>query len=495
MPQVDTITVANNTAVAPRSKPAARGSMRTLLLNLPYPDRIIRRYMCSYNAPNFLFPPLELISLGGILKDWEHDEVALYDAIAEQAGLTQTLAYIARYNPDVIISITGFEVFDHDMDMVTRIKEQFPDKTYMLFGHYATQFTQEIFDKVPVDIIIQGEPDMIFHQLYKKMKAGEPLDDLQGIAYRNEYGEVLIQKGDLRLPDPSQLPMPAYNLLNNDAYFEPFLPKPFGMIQTARGCPFQCTYCVKSFGTKLTTRTPEQIMEEIKELKRLYGIKSLRFIDDTFTAIPKRVIDICKLMIEEQVDLQWSCLSRADTMNEEMLHWMKKAGCQRIYIGVESGSQRILDFYKKRVDVKLAHDNIKLCEKIGIETTGFFIVGMPEETREDFEQSVEFAITSGLTFAVVFELTPYPGTPLFPQMKDQIDFNLMPYKNAYKDPAMTERYHQWEKEFYRRFYLRPSYIFKSALRVLKKPVETLSSGMKLLSFIIFPQRANRKDFI
>lgn len=493
--QSDQILVADSTDVSPRKKTVAKGSMRTLLLNLPYPERIIRRYMCSYNAPNFLFPPLELISMGAILKEWENDEVALYDAIAEKAGLKQTNEYIESYDPDIIIAITGFEVFDHDMEMVTRIKERFPDKTFVLFGHYATQFTEEIFEKVPVDIIVQGEPDLIFHQLYHKLKVGEPIDDVKGIAYRDENGKVIVQKGDLRLPDPSELPMPAYELLNNDAYFEPFMPKPFGMIQTARGCPYQCTYCVKSFGTKLTTRTPRQIVDEILELKRLHGIKSLRFIDDTFTVIPKRVIEICQLMIEEKVDIKWSCLSRADTMNEEMLHWMKKAGCERLYIGVESGSQRILDHYKKRVNVEEALKNIQACAKIGLETTGFFIVGMPEETREDFEQSVQFAIESGLTFVAIFELTPYPGTPLFPQMADQIDFNLMPYKNKYKDAEMSERYHKWEKEFYRRFYLRPSYIAQTAWRAMKKPVETLSSGFKLLSFIIFPQKANRKDFI
>jgi radical SAM superfamily enzyme YgiQ (UPF0313 family) len=469
--------------------------LRTLLLNLPYPTRIIRRYMCSYNAPNFLFPPLELISLGAILKEWEKDEVLLYDAIAKGADLKETNEFIAQYQPDIIIAITGFEVFDHDMDMVRGIKEHNSKAKMILFGHYATQFTQEVMERVPVDIIIQGEPDLIFAEAYKKIKAGESLEDVKGIAYRNKAGEIVLQQGNLRLPDPSVLPMPAYDMLEKDAYFEPFLPKPFGMIQSARGCPYQCNYCVKSFGTKLTTRTPEQIVDEIKELKRLFGIKSLRFIDDTFTVIPSRVIAICKLMIEEKVDVQWSCLSRADTLNEEMLIWMKKAGCKRVYIGVESGSQRILDFYKKKVNVEEALANIKLCKKIGVETMGFFIVGMPEETREDFDLTLKFAKKSDLTFAIVFELVPYPGTPLFPLMKDKINFSLMPYKNEYKDPELRERFHKWEKEFYFKFYFRPKYIAQSIARAISKPLETLASVGKLASFIVLPQKSNRKDFI
>lgn len=478
-----------------RAKTTAIKGLRTLLLNLPYPTRIIRRYMCSYNAPNFLFPPLELISLGAILKDWEQDEVALYDAIAKGADLQETNKYIAQYQPDVIIAITGFEVFDNDMEMVKGIKAANPTAKFMLFGHYATQFTKEILEQVPVDIVIQGEPDLIFAELYKHLKAGESLSNVRGIGYRDDNGEIVVQAGNLRLPDPSALPMPAYDMLDKDAYFEPFLPKPFGMIQSARGCPYQCTYCVKSFGTKLTTRTPEQIIDEIKELKRLFGIKSLRFIDDTFTAIPSRVISICKLMIEENVNLQWSCLSRADTLNEEMLIWMKKAGCQRVYIGVESGSQRILDYYKKKVNVEEALANIKLCKKVGVETMGFFIVGMPEETREDFDKTLKFALQSDLTFAVVFELVPYPGTPLYPLMKDKINFSLMPYKNEYKDPELRERFHQWEKEFYRKFYFRPKYVGQNLMRAIKRPTETIASAAKLARFIVMPQKSNRKDFI
>lgn len=476
-------------------QPSSERRMRTLLLNLPYPTRVIRRYMCSYNAPNFLFPPLELISIGGIIKQWEQDEVVLFDAIAKNATLEETNKFIAGFSPDIIISITGFETFEYDMNMVRGIKQACPSATFVLFGHYATQFSTEILEQVPADIIIQGEPDLIFSKLYRNLKTGQSLSDVKGIVYRDSVGNTVLQQGDLRLPDPSQLPMPAYELLEHDAYFEPFLPKPFGMIQTARGCPYQCTYCVKSFGTKLTTRKPQQIIEEIKELKRLFGIKSLRFIDDTFTAIPSRVIELCKLMVDEGLNLQWSCLSRPDTMNEEMLRWMKKAGCKRIYLGVESGSQRILDFYKKRINTDEALANIKLCERIGIETLGFFMVGGPEETREDFEQTLSFAMKSALTFVIVSELIPYPGTPLFPQMQQEINFSLLPYKNEFKNRDLHDQYHKWEKEFYLKFYFRPKYIAKSAIRAFSRPGEMMANVGKLVKFLVLPQKTDRKDFI
>lgn len=490
--QSDTSIVLEKQEAVSRATTKIDRRSRTLLLNLPHPERVVRRYMCSYSAPYFLLPPLELISLGAIVQQFEGDEVELFDAIAEDADMEQTMQHIAQYNPDMIISLSGFEMFDTDMQVLKELKNAFPKKTFVLFGHYATQFSKEILEEIPVDYIIQGEPDLIFRDLYETWKQEGDFTGVKGIAYKNDNGEIVLQRGDLRLPDPSKLPMPAYELLTkNDEYYEPFLPKPYGLIQTARGCPYQCNYCVKSYGTKLTSRTPEQIVEEIKVLKKLYGIKSLRFIDDTFTAIPKRVIEICKLMVEEQVNVKWTCLSRADTMNEEMLRWMKKSGCQRIYIGVESGSQRVLDYYKKKVDVEEALRNISLCKKLGIETTGFFISGIPEETEEDFQQTLDFALKSDLTFATMAKLMPYPGTPLYPIMKDHMDFSLMPYKNEYKDQALNDRYVAWEKEFYRRYYLRPSYLLKTALRALTKPVETFTIAYKLLGGVFIPSK--RKD--
>src|SRR6478672_3046359 len=120
------------------------------------------------------------------------------------------------------------------------------------------------------------------------------------------------------------LPMPVHDILYSDSYSEPLLPKPYAVIQSARGCPYQCNFCVKSYGTLLTEKSPERIIEELQLLVRTRDIKSFRFTDDTFTINSKRVIDICKLIIKENLNyLHWVCLSRVDCIHEEVLHWMK----------------------------------------------------------------------------------------------------------------------------------------------------------------------------
>lgn len=430
-----------------------------LLLNLPHHAQVMRRYMCSSLAPNYLFPPQELLSLGGIVREWKQAPVYLLDAIAEKMDTDAVIETIRSQSPGIIVTIAGFEMIETDLQQVAQIKAVFPDTPVVLFGHYPTQFPQEILQRFPVDYIILGEPDLIFSELYDALAGQRPPEEVAGIAYRNAYGEVTVMKDYRRVPDPNRLPSPTYDLLKIEHYHEPFMPKPFGMVQSARGCPYQCNYCVKSFGTKLTLLTPERMMEEVRSLHERFGIRSLRFIDDTFTAVPKRVVEFCRLMVASGLNIQWTCLSRVDTVNEEMLGWMKKAGCKRIYFGVESGSPKILDYLNKEVDVEQARENLLTCRKMGIETAGFFMLGYPVETAEDLEHSIDFAIRSKLSFIAVAEITPYPGTALYNRLRDRVDFSLFPYKNEFKDRTLHENFLKNERIFFRRFYLRPRYLW------------------------------------
>jgi len=468
--------------------------MKTLLLNLPHRTKVIRRYMCSYNAPNIMFPPLELLALGGIAKRWKNGEVKLIDAIAEDLSLEDVEHCIGAFAPDVIVSISGFECFEEDMGVISQIKKNSPTTPFILFGHYATQFWREIMEKVPVDFILLGEPDLKFAKVYEHLENGKTLDETDGVVYRKE-GTVITNGNDHRIPDPNELPIPAYELLKGGLYFEPFMERPFGMIQTARGCPYQCNYCVKSFGTKLTTLRPERIIEELLFMKQHLGIRSIRFIDDTFTAIPKNVLRLCELMVANNLNLTWSCLTRPDTINRELLTAMKAAGCKRIFFGVESGSQRVLDLYNKGLDVKSTLPNLQACQQLGIETLGWFMVGQPGETREDLDCSIAYAKQAGFNYVLVSKFIPYPGTPIFSEIRDQINFSILPYKNEFKDKTKEQEYHGWEKEFFLRYYFRPAYVFNNFKRFFASPTEFVGNVKNLSMYLLLPNRSNkRKDF-
>lgn len=467
--------------------------LQVVLLNPPHPTPLQRRYMCSYNAVNMLLPPQELMALGGICKEFNDVQTTLIDCIAENLNTENLMAQLTAIQPHVIVSIQGFECFEQDINELNQIKRHLPGASLVLFGHYATVFPDEILQKTSIDIIIKGEPDLIFRDLLDALLHQRPLETVNGIAFKTATG-ILQTVGESRVREPDKLPMPAYELLKSDRYYEPFMKAPLGLIQSARGCPYSCNYCVRSFGKKLTYRTTEQIIEEIIYLKQTFGIRSLRFIDDTFTVHTNRVIEICKRMVELNLDLEWTCLSRLDTLRPEMLPWMKKAGCKRIYFGVESGSPKVLKSLNKDIDLTYGEQVIRNCKNNGIETLGFFIVGAPAEDEVEFQKSIEFAIRSQLDYVTVSELILYPGTVLYEQLKQEVDFSLLPYSNTWKDHTLAKRNSERARRFYRQFYFRKSYLLAKIIHATTHPLEYLQNILKLAAYILKPQKAVRADY-
>ena len=443
-------------------------NMKVLFLNLPADVLVVRRYMCSSFAESFLFPPHDLISLAGIANSFPAINVSFLDAVAERKDFNSTLSFIKKELPDIIVSIISFELYDKDVLIVKSIKENFPGTSIILFGHYPTQFPEETLNYSGADIVISGEPDLIFSKILGQLLSKKSLTEINGISFRKIGGELLIGKKDKRVPNPDLLPMPAYELLNNNLYSEPLMLKPFGLIQTARGCPYQCNYCVHSFGTKLTMLSAENILDHILRLKALHNIRSLRFIDDTFTVIPSRVIEICKKIIDNNLKIQWTCLARADTLDEEMLIWMKQAGCIRLNIGMESGSQKILDILNKGMSADKALRQLQTVKKTGLEMMGFFLTGVPGETDDDIKESIAFAKEAGFNYVAVDTLKVYPGTPLFEKFKDKIDFSLFPYRNNFLDENFNMKAIYYRKEFYRNFYFSMNYLLRAPAKNLMK---------------------------
>jgi len=468
--------------------------MNIVLLNPPHKHRIQRRYMCSYNAPNFLLPPMELTALGGIAKQFSNCSVTLIDAIAENLNTIQTKKKIKAISPDIIVSIHGFECFDEDIKTLEEIKSFNDTSLLILFGHYATLFPEEILINTHTDIIIHGEPDLVFKNILTLLTAKENWEKIANISFRKDGNIVLADTKSNRVTEFEELPVPAYEMLNHSKYFEPFLSHPFGLIQSARGCPYSCNYCVRTFGKKLTYRTSDQILDEIILLKQKVGIKSLRFIDDTFTANTKRVYEICDKLITADLNIEWTCLSRLDTIQPDMIPLMKKAGCKRIYFGAESGSAKVLSYLNKVLDLEKSMEIIRCCRKNKIETFGFFIVGSPSEDDAAFNESVEYAINADFDYISVSQLQLYPGTLLFEQNKNLVDFSLFPYKHEWKDPDHTRKAQHKEKVFYRRFYIRPKFLINTFRLFSRNPIEYLSNAYSLIKYILSTKSTSRSDY-
>jgi len=332
-----------------------------------------------------------------------------------------------------------------------------------------------------------------FSELFDVIAGLQDPESVSGLAYRAN-GEIRIRNDQKRITAIDDLPLPAFELLPHDKYSEPGMPRPFGMIQSARGCPYACNFCVRSYGRRLTTKSPRQVVDEIRLLIDRHKIRSLRFIDDTFSANRERAIRICKEMVAAKIDLQWACLTRTDAVDAELLGEMKAAGCRRIYFGVESGSQRILDRYNKRIKKNEALAALLLCREVGLETSGFFMMGLPFETEEDFEETIEFARNARLTYAMVVPLTLYPGTELFDHHKEHVRFSLFPYVNTFRDKDLAKRWSDWERRFYRAFYFSPGYLARNVGALARSPLAMARFALDTFRFAVMGRQDASNPF-
>lgn len=455
--------------------------MKTVLLNLPYPMRIVRRYSCTYYAPNFLFPPLELMYLGAIIKQWKKDDCILIDAIAEKLNLTKVIKKLKEYRPDLLIFMAGIESFTEDVRMIKIIKSYFTESKIACIGYLPSLFPEDTLQHHPfIDYIIMNEPELTFSELYDNLRYTKNINAIAGLAARNN-GSIFIGVQRERIRDLNILPFPAYNLINNRLYGELMMPKPFTVIQTSRGCPFGCIYCIRTYGRDITYRSIENVLSEIEEAILKYRVKTIRFMDDTFTLNRERVIKLCQLILKKHLKFQWTALSRVDTLDKEMLILMKSAGLRRVYLGIETGSQRLLDYYRKGYQADCIIPNVKTIKKAGIEIAAFFMVG-GIQTEEEFKKDVVLAKKLNLDYIDVEKITPYPGTPLFEKMKDMVS---------------EEKAIEWEKIFYKDFYFRSKFIINKLKDFIFHIDETAAGGWSLLKYFIYrqPHFNSRSDLI
>jgi anaerobic magnesium-protoporphyrin IX monomethyl ester cyclase len=254
-------------------------------------------------------------------------------------------------------------------------------------------------------------------------------------------------------------------LLPLQEYRMPLMKGPFTFIVTSRGCPAGCTFCIKhvnyQFGVRL--RSPERIMEELWQLKRL-GISNIHMYADLFTVSREQVAKLCRLIIDSKVDIRWTCNSRVDYVDEEILQLMGKAGCWFMSWGIESGNEQILRNAHKGIDPAKVERALRWAKKAGIRNWGYFIIGLPGETEESIRHTIDFAKRLPLDIALFHVAAPHPGTPFFFEVVrngwfrqgtrwEQVD---MDRDTVLDYPGLSaERLLYWQKRAFREWAFRP----------------------------------------
>ena len=414
-------------------------------------------------------PPLGLGYLASMVRD-EH-EVKIVDSIAENLSYEQVGRIIKNYDPD-LIGITATTSMVPDAYVVAKkAKEYNKDVKIVMGGPHVTFVPEMTFEECPcIDYIVRGEGEITFTQLVDGIsKNSKDMSSINGLSFKNNGGVVNNPPQSL-IRNVDTIPTPSYDLLPMKSYQVDGIR--FATIVTSRGCPFNCIFCSSSlqFGRIWRGHSDERVLKELMILREDYGIREIEFLDDTFTLNRPRAIKISERIKKEGLDISWTASSRVDTFNSEIARAMKNGGCHTVYFGVESGSQKTLDFIGKRITTAQAKASVKKAKNSRLKALGSFIIGFPYETMQDVKKTIKFSKKVGVDYAQFTVATPYPGTRLWHlALNNKLIFTFNWRKFTTLDPVMKlknftpQQITKMLRLAYFTFYLRPKILLRDLI--------------------------------
>ena len=439
---------------------------RVLLIYPPSPV-INREDRCQQPTKELLvippLPPTDLMYLASIAESCEFEAI-----IRDYSQGGDFEADLKEFQPNYLVANIATPTFQSDMMAVKLAKEIVPSICTIVKGApFLTYNTDTIYENPFIDYVIMGEAELTL----KDILDGVPNCDILGICYRENFQPV---KNDKRpfIENLDILPFPARHLVDNSIYKRPDNGKVQAVIKVARGCPFHCFFCLATpvSGAKVRTRSPENIVAELKECVEKYNIKNFLFWSDIFNFNREWTLELCQKIIESGLKITWSSNTRADTMDDEMAKMMYKSGCRLVSIGVESGSQKMLDNIGKKITLDDIRNTVKILKKNKIKIYNYFVIGLPWETEETVEETIKFAIELDSNFISFYTATPLPGTKYFAYaMLNKLVEGNLDFRSAYYEPVVRsehlskERIFELHKQAIKRFYLRPKFILKTLL--------------------------------
>jgi anaerobic magnesium-protoporphyrin IX monomethyl ester cyclase len=278
------------------------------------------------------------------------------------------------------------------------------------------------------DLVVRGEGEQTMLELLRAFEDDSNFSSIPGLAYRNpppsnQDNEITFTPDRLFQKDLDRIPFPARLLLPNEQYIH-YSRRKYGYsittVMSTRGCPYHCEFCSNVvFGGSYRERSPVNVVDEIEEALRL-GYDRISFADDVFTLNRRRVVKVCEEIQRRQLQFKWECLGRVDSLDYATAVEMKKAGCYRIYFGIESGNDQVLKLMNKKITAEQARRAVETAHQAGLETGAFFILFYPGETDETVLSTLRFAASLPLDYLGLSMPYPLPGTALYDRVKHQI---------------------------------------------------------------------------
>lgn len=444
-----------------------------LFFNPPLRKRVYSATNVSIAAPSY--PNLTLATLAGNLlpennvKILDLDLVDNYDEVLEEN--------IADFKPDLLASSINTPDYFTVRDIMTKVKRKYPQMKTIVGGVHATSMPDEVGKDRCFDFVVIGEGDKVIPELLSMAP-----ESVKGILYYDAFGNRVRTPNRPLINDLDSLPYPAWQLFSIQEYKNSRLSSrenPVGLLETSRGCPFNCNFCNKlTFGRIFRKKNPTRVVDEMEYMLKC-GFREIHLVDDNFIQDIKRAKEVCLEILRRKLKFPWSLFNgiRVDLVDFEFLKLAKKAGCWQVAFGIESGDQEILNIVDKRTKLSQIENAVRLAKKAGLDTFGFFILALAGETEESMEKTIAFAKSLPLGMAKFDICIPFPGTRYFQELesqgrirtKDWLKYNVHQTEEPLFDhlnvswPTISKYY----KRAFREYYLRPSYIARRFIRSLK----------------------------
>lgn len=422
------------------------------------------------------FPPLSLAYIASVLRENEI-EVAIIDGNTQRLSFDEIINQLAVADPQFIGISVFTAMYSKSRQLADLIKMQLPHVKIVFGGPHVNALYKEVMEEVPyVDYCVYGEGEFTMLELVKSENAVEALEDIRGLCYRDK-GKVIVTAERPFLEDLDLLPFPARDLLPFMSYTAPQSlggGKKFTIVISSRGCPFKCQYCVcQRTWKRQRRRSAINILSEIEMLYRDYGIRKLRFEDDLFTLDKKWATEICNGLIEKKLNkIIWETNAKVGTLSPELLKIMKRANCKSITLGLEFGTQRLLDMAQKGIKIEAMYETVKMIKNAGIQAKGSFMMGYPTETKKEIEETIKLSQELNLDYAIFSIVVPFYGTPLHDYVKeknllkstnwDYYDFSTP--KTIVLEDLQEDELLALQKKAHKDFWYRPGQIFNILLR-------------------------------
>lgn len=448
-------------------------------------------FLRDYSGPelpnSMIYPPLDLAYTAAFLRK-NNILVTLLDASTLHISNSEVIKIIDKKKPDFVGIPSAWLSIHSDLDLAKNIKDKLPSVKIIFSGPNVTVEPDIALSTGYVDYVALGEPEKPFLDIVNGVMN-------ENIAYQSNGKSIATRRALLQ--DLDRLPFPARDLLPNERYRAPYARKnPFTTISTSRGCPYsKCTFCPTNiwYMNQVRYRSVENVIQEIDEIINKFKIYSIIFRDQALTFEQERLFNLCNEIIRKGYFISWRCFSGVKDVNKNLLSIMKKAGCYQISYGFESGSQGILDLSNKGITLAESIEAARLTKEAGIEVSGSFMLGMWGDNKETIKKTIDFAIKLNLDYAEFILATPFPSTKFYEQCGFTKEKPLLLsrrwYNRSYASNICLDEYflHKQVKNAYKRFYLRPRYIFKrlySITSVRQLALQTKLTGSLLKALLI-----------